>query len=83
MPKIKNNSVHVIMYHYVREIKKSRYPNLKGLEFSDFKKQINFFKERFDLLNQDSFMEIVKSKKIPKKPSKSLFYRPEDDTIQK
>ena len=69
MPKIKNNSVHVIMYHYVREIKKSRYPNLKGLEFSDFKKQIKFFKERFDLLNQDSFMEIVKSKKIPKKPS--------------
>ena len=26
------------MYHYVREIKKSNYPNLCGLEFNDFKK---------------------------------------------
>jgi hypothetical protein len=56
------------MYHYVREIKKSKFPNLKGLEFSEFKKQINFFKEKFYLLNQNSFMEIIKSKKIPKKP---------------
>ena len=68
MFRIKNNFIYVVMYHYVREIKKSKFPNLKGLEFSEFKKQINFFKEKFYLLNQNSFMEIIKSKKIPKKP---------------
>jgi len=28
--KIKNSTINVVMYHYVREIKNSRYPNLKG-----------------------------------------------------
>jgi peptidoglycan/xylan/chitin deacetylase (PgdA/CDA1 family) len=57
------------MYHYVREIKKSKFPNLRGLEFSDFKKQINFFKKKFNILNQNSFIKIIQSRKIPKKPS--------------
>ena len=41
MKKLKtdNHTINVVMYHYVREIKDSNYPNLKGLEFTDFKKQ--------------------------------------------
>ena len=42
--KIKNSTIYIIMYHYVRPIKNSEYPNLKGLELKDFKNQINFFK---------------------------------------
>lgn len=57
------------MYHYVRSIKKSDYPNLNGLEFSDFKKQILFFKKNFNLLSNDQFIEIINSKKLPKKKS--------------
>ena len=57
------------MYHYVRNIKKSDYPNLNGLEFSDFKKQILFFKKNFNLLSNDQFIEIINSKKLPKKKS--------------
>ena len=34
----------IIMYHYVRPIKKSKYPNINGLEISDFIKQLNYFK---------------------------------------
>lgn len=34
--------MYVIMYHYVRELKKSRYPRIKGLELSYFKKQLEF-----------------------------------------
>ena len=57
------------MYHYVREIKKSKYPNLNGLEFNEFKKQINFFKKNFNILSNNQFIEIINSKKIPKKKS--------------
>lgn len=57
------------MYHYVREIKKSKFPNLKGLEFKDFKRQINFFSNNFNILSNNDFVEILKSKKIPKKKS--------------
>lgn len=35
--------MYVIMYHYVRELQKSRYPRIKGLDLSYFKKQLEFF----------------------------------------
>ena len=59
------------MFHYVREIKKSKFPNLKGLEFSDFKKQINYLLKNFNILSNEDFIEIIKTKKIPKK---NLFF---------
>jgi len=30
----------IVMYHYVRELKHSRYPEIKGLAIDDFKEQI-------------------------------------------
>ena len=65
---IKNN-IYIVMYHYVRNVKKSKYPNLKGLEFTEFKKQISFFKKNFNFLSNSQFVEILNSKKIPKKKS--------------
>ena len=57
------------MYHYVREIKKSKFQNLKGLEFKDFKKQINFFIKHFNIISHNDLVEILQTKKIPKKKS--------------
>ena len=62
------------MYHYIQESKKSSFPKLKSLEFSDFKNQINFFKSKANILNNDQFYEILKTKKIPKKPSVILTF---------
>lgn len=64
-----NNNIYIVMFHYVRNIKKSKYPNLKGLEFADFKRQIFFFKKKFNLLSNSQFIEILNSRKIPKKKS--------------
>ncbi len=69
MIKTANNNIHIVMYHYVRNIKKSKYPNLKGLEFSDFRKQIIYFKKNFNILSNNQFIEILNSTKIPKKKS--------------
>jgi hypothetical protein len=71
MIKTINKNIYIVMYHYVRYIKVSKYPNLKGLEFADFKKQIFFFKKNFNLLSNSQFVEVLNSKKIPKK---SQFY---------
>ena len=57
------------MYHYVREIKNSKFRNLKGLEFKDFKKQINFFIKHFNIISHNDLVEILQTKKIPKKKS--------------
>ena len=69
MIKTVNNNIHIVMYHYVRNIKKSKYPNLKGLEFSDFRKQIFYLKKNFNILSNNQFIEILNSRKIPKKKS--------------
>jgi len=50
------------MYHYVRPIKNSKYPSIKGLEIINFKKQIMFFREKFgfqdfNFLFNESFLE--------------------------
>ena len=63
----KRFNIYPVMYHYVREIKKSRYPNLKGLEFKKFQNQISFFKKNFNILSPLDFLEVVESKKLPKK----------------
>ena len=69
MIKTVNNNIHIVMYHYVRNIKKSKFPNLKGLEFSDFRKQIIYLKKNFNILSNNQFIEILNSRKIPKKKS--------------
>lgn len=76
MPKVKieNSTISVVMYHYVREVKKSRYPNLKALEYSNFKNQINFFRKNFNILSNNDFNEIISTKKIPLKPSVFLTF---------
>jgi len=69
MIKTKNSNIYIVMYHYVREIKKSKFQNLKGLEFKDFKKQINFFIKHFNIISHNDLVEILQTKKIPKKKS--------------
>jgi peptidoglycan/xylan/chitin deacetylase (PgdA/CDA1 family) len=36
--------VNIVMYHYVRDLTHSRYPDIKGLDIKLFRKQIEFFK---------------------------------------
>jgi peptidoglycan/xylan/chitin deacetylase (PgdA/CDA1 family) len=69
-----NNSIYIVMYHYVRPIKKSIYPNLKGLELTKFYDQINFLTKKFNILSHDELFEIIKTKKIPNKPSVFLTF---------
>ena len=69
MIKTKDSNIYIVMYHYVREIKNSKFPNIKGLEFSNFKKQINYFIKNFNIISNADLIEILETKKIPKKKS--------------
>ena len=64
MKNLNKNSINIVAYHYVREIKNSKYPNITGIEFNIFKKQIKFFKKKFDIISADDFVEIIETKKI-------------------
>ncbi|WP_440680400.1 polysaccharide deacetylase family protein [Candidatus Pelagibacter sp. HIMB1636] len=62
------------MYHYIKEKKNNDFPNLNYLEFKEFRRQINFFKKKFNILDNNQFCEILYSKKIPKKKSVLLTF---------
>ena len=61
------NECKIIMYHYVRPIKNSKYPNIRGLELDGFQRQIEFFGKNFHFINIEELLDSVYSNKtIPK-----------------
>ncbi len=45
------SKITAVTYHYVREIKKSSYPNLKGLEYESFKNQLDFLTKNYEFID--------------------------------
>lgn len=54
-----SNNVTIIMYHYVRNIKESRYPNVNGLEASHFKGQISYLKKHYNFITMEQLINSI------------------------
>ncbi len=52
------------MYHYVRPIKGSRWPEIKGLELDGFKRQLDYLLSNFEILTADDIISAVMYDKI-------------------
>lgn len=62
------NQLYVIMYHYVREVKNSKYPNMKALEVKNFKEQIHFLKSNFNVVTMEGVIYALETKtSLPEK----------------
>lgn len=48
------------MYHYTRDLTHSRYPNIKGLDVSLFRKQLEFFKIYFSVIRMEDVIHAIK-----------------------
>lgn len=58
----------IVMYHYVRDLRHSRYPEIKGLDFELFRQQIRFLKENFHIVRMEDVIEAAKTgKALPEK----------------
>ena len=55
------------MYHYVREIKNSKYPKIKGVELEIFKKQLDYLKLNFNMINGDDLIDFFQQKRLTNK----------------
>ena len=44
------NTLTVVMYHYVRDLKNSKYPALKGLDVQLFEEQILYLKKYYHVI---------------------------------
>jgi len=58
-----SNKVSIIEYHYVRDLKNSRYPEIKGLDVGLFKKQLDFILKHYWVIRMEDLIEAVQFKK--------------------
>lgn len=48
--------LYIVMYHYVRDLKHSRYPNIKGMDIELFRQQIDFLKTNFSIVRMEEVL---------------------------
>lgn len=72
-------NVTVVMYHYVRDFKTSKYKGLKGLQVELFEKQLMFFKENYTVISMTEIYDFLLYKKPL--PSKALLLTFDDGYI--
>jgi peptidoglycan/xylan/chitin deacetylase (PgdA/CDA1 family) len=54
-----SQEVTIIMYHYVRDLSRSRYPKIKGLPIDDFHRQIEYIQKRYTVIGAERLIEAV------------------------
>lgn len=62
------SDLYISMYHYTRDLKHSRYPEIKGLDVNLFREQIAFMKSNFNIVTMEQVLEAISTKeKLPEK----------------
>ncbi len=57
-----------IVYHYVRDLKHSNYPAVKGLEIENFVKQLDYLQEHYEFISIEQVINAIKGKAyLPKR----------------
>ena len=65
---MERNKLTVVMYHYVRDLKNSRYPEIKGCDVRLFKEQIAFLKKYYHFPTVEEIIDAYyNNKKLPEK----------------
>lgn len=55
-----SNQLHIVMYHYTRDLKHNRYPHIKGMDFPLFREQIRFLNKMFHIVKMEEVISAVK-----------------------
>lgn len=52
----------IIMYHFVRDIVRSKYPKIKGLHWGDFKEQISYIQKHYTVISMNELISALSDK---------------------
>lgn len=74
-----NNKFLVVMYHYVRDLYNSRYPKIRGLDLRLFNEQIEFLKQKYNIIPVEKLISCFEGK--DKLPDNSLLLTFDDGYI--
>jgi len=63
-----------VMYHYVRELEHSRYPDIKGLTVDDFRSQIEYIQKHYNVISGEQLTEaVVQGEELPQRAALLTF----------
>jgi peptidoglycan/xylan/chitin deacetylase (PgdA/CDA1 family) len=51
----------IVMYHYVRDLKRSRFPAIKGLPVEEFAEQLGYLKKHYNLVSGEEVLDAVQA----------------------
>ena len=60
----KTMNITIVMYHYVRDLKHSRYSEIKGLDIFDFKEQIYYLKKHYNFITMEMLIDSIDNKSL-------------------
>ena len=62
------NRLYISMYHYTRDLKNSDYPEIKGLDYDLFDRQLAYFKDNFNVIRMEDLLDCYDGKfELPEK----------------
>lgn len=56
------SKLYIVMYHYTRDLKHSRYPEIKGLDLPLFREQIHYLKDNFNVVTMEQVIDAAEGK---------------------
>lgn len=60
------SAVSIVMYHYVRDLEKSRFPRIKGLDVNFFREQLAYLLKYYQVITMQDLLDAIENrKKIP------------------
>ena len=71
--------LHVVMYHNVRDLPRTRYPRIRGMLVDDFRRQVAWFRARFEMATLESALRFLAGKY---QPSRDLCLLTFDDGLR-
>jgi peptidoglycan/xylan/chitin deacetylase (PgdA/CDA1 family) len=54
-----SNRCSIVMYHYVRELRKSRFPRIKGLSARGFRGQLDYLAQHYQFVNVEQCLDAI------------------------
>lgn len=54
-----NTRVTIVMYHYVRDLARSRFPRIKGLALEDFRGQLDFLQRHYQVVTMEAVLDAL------------------------
>jgi peptidoglycan/xylan/chitin deacetylase (PgdA/CDA1 family) len=67
-------SLTIVMYHYVRPLRGSKYPFIKGLELKNFIEQLNYLSKKYQIITPQEALEFLQSGTVFPKNSALLTF---------